>query len=132
MMKFISSLALHSANAVLVLAATSACMNPGTSGYYGPQVASPPPPEMGQAQAGFDPTGNWCFESGSNKNYMSYTGGSMTVTPSSGRSATYIQIGERLFRDADGPGTYEFVANNHAIWRSNTSSKQLIHLWSCH
>jgi len=112
--------------ASLCLMGTSACMGPPMSGPG--MVQSGPAP---QVAASFDPTGNWCFEDGSQRNYISNAGGALTVTPSRGRAATYMQIGERLYRDADGTGTYEFVSPDTAVWRSNTRSGKMIYLVAC-
>ncbi|MEL7199602.1 MAG: hypothetical protein AAGL10_14925 [Pseudomonadota bacterium] len=116
------------AAASLCLMGTSACMGPPMGGPG--MVQSGPAP---QAVASFDPTGNWCFEDGSQTNYVSNAGGALTVTPmrGRGRSATYIQVGDRLYRDADGPGTYEFVSSDTAVWRANNSSRKMIYLLAC-
>ncbi|MEM6496905.1 MAG: hypothetical protein AAF709_09305 [Pseudomonadota bacterium] len=116
------------AAASLCLIGTSACMGPPMGGHGMVQSG-----QSAQVAASFDPTGNWCFEDGSQTNYVSNAGGALTVTPmrGNGRSATYIQVGDRLYRDADGPGTYEFVSSDTAVWRANNSSRQMIYLLAC-
>lgn len=110
------------------LLGTSACIGPAMPG-AGPRQSAPAP----QAAASFDPTGNWCFEDGSQTNYVSNAGGALTVTPmrGRGRSATYVQVGDRLYRDSDGTATYEFVSSDTAVWRANNNSKGLIYLVAC-
>ena len=116
-----------------VIAAASLCLM-GTSACMGPSIGSPGMVQSGsapQAVASFDPTGNWCFEDGSQRNYISNAGGAITVTPSRGRTATFMQISDRLYRDQDGTSTYEFVSRDTAVWRSNKSGGGMIYLVAC-
>lgn len=74
-------------------------------------------------------TGNWYMRNGSyNRIKPTYEG--MLVTPvGRGKARRYIKIGDNLYKDAHGTGTYEFVYTNKAIWHSNDKRNKTIVLW---
>lgn len=113
------------ATACLAIATLPACMSPANAQYAGSSQRSY------QEAPQLDVNGYWCFEDRSQRNYISDAGGAITVTPSKGRSATYVQVGDYLYRDMDGPGTYEFVRHDTVVWRSNNGSRKMIVLYRC-
>lgn len=88
-----------------------------TGGY--PQPAQPQP-------APFD--GCWSFYDTKGARAMNLVEtldeNTLLVTPLRGAGATrqYVRIGESLYQDADGAGTYQFAAGG-GVWRSNDKRK---------
>jgi len=115
---------------------TGGCVVPaggdyGYGGYGGPhdgqggyQQPAPQQPEVHIV----DVNGEWRF--GNNVNRMQATYEGMLVTPvGRGAAVRYVEIGPNVYQDASASGTYEFVANNHAVWRSNDKRNLVIHLY---
>lgn len=139
-MTFLVQHTLLPAVATASMLALSACVPPPQGGYpqggypqggY-PQGGYPPPVQ----QAGFDPTGNWCFtdaEGRRNQNYIEGYQGGLIASPvgRGGRSAQYAEVGRQLYQDMDGTGTYEFIDRNRGVWRSNRNPPKVYTLSPC-
>ncbi len=127
----------HPSNlAILVVGALAlgGCVVPaadygGYGGYGGGQGGGYQQPAPQEPQVYIvDVNGDWRF--GNNVNRMQATYDGILVTPvGRGKAVRYVEIAPNLYQDANSTGTYEFVADNHAIWRSNNQKNQVIHLY---
>lgn len=112
-----------------LLSALAGCLPPpggGGPAGPGPQAQRPLPTQV-------DPTGEWCFRDRRGRrqfNYFTPTDGGMIATPVGRRGSErfYRQIGENAYADSEGPGTYEFITWESAVWRSNDRRRLVFRL----
>lgn len=75
-----------------------------------------------------DLTGEWALSTGG-VNRFSRTHDGYYVAPRGGRAVHYIEIGENLYQDANGSGTYEVIDTHTLVWFSNNNRNKQITLY---
>ena len=77
----------------------------------------------------FNLSGDWVMRGGK-VNRIRHTHNGLYVAPvGRGKGVHYVEIGDNLYQDANSTGTYEFLDQDYAIWRSNNKRNQAIELF---
>ncbi len=104
----------------------------GAAGY--PQAGSGYPPAEPEVSAA-SLSGYWCFQANGRalENHLDVQGRTMIAQPvnRAGGPREYHHSGPMLYQEAGGRGTYEFLSNEQAIWRSNDDRNMVLRLNRC-
>lgn len=74
-------------------------------------------------------SGSWGMRSGKVNRFQKTYDGYYVIPLSRGKGVHYLEIGENLYQDANGSGTYEVVDRDYMVWRSNDKRNLVIELF---